>query len=212
MRQILIFLLLFSCGSGFAQEDSVAINQNVEEVKVMKNFARRYQSRLRVMRRVYPIALHAKEVLEEHQQELDGISRKRKRKRMGKKAHKSLKEEFEYNIKDLYIHEGVLLIRLVHRETGMTVAEIIEVFEGKTKRKWYSALARLGGQNLESEYDKKGDDYLTELIIQEIEAGSVSFNLEMKDVDKQAYKEGMKEYRSNVKKGKKRKRQAKRKK
>jgi hypothetical protein len=211
MHRILIFILLLSGGNLFAQEDSVAINQTVEEVRIMKNFARKYQSRLRVMRRVYPIALHAAEVLAEHQVELDGVTKKRKRKKMGKKAHKSLKEEFGYNIKDLYIHEGVLLIRLVHRETGMTVAEIIEAFEGKSKRKWYSALARMGGQNLEANYDPKGEDYLTELIIQEIEAESISFSLEMKDVDKKVYKDGMKTYRSNRKKGKKSKRKAKRK-
>lgn len=212
MYKILIFLLLFSGGNVFAQEDSIAFNQNVEEVKVIKNFAVKYQRRLSVMRRVYPLARHAADVLSEHQEELEGINKKRKRKKMGKKAHKSLKDEFGYNIKDLYIHEGVLLIRLIHRETGMTVADIIETFEGKTKRKWYSALARMGGQDLESKYDPKGEDYLTELIIEEIEAGLIYFSLEMKDVDKKAYKDGMKEYRQGRKNMRKWKREAKRKK
>jgi len=207
MNRIVLFLFLFSCGNLIAQKDSIAFVQDVDEAKVIENFARRYKNRLSVMRRVYPIALHAKEVLAEHQAEIEDISKKRKRKKAGKKAHKSLKEEFEYNIKDLYVHEGVLLIRLIHRETGMTVAEIIETFEGKTKRKWYSTLARMGGQNLESEYDPSGEDYLTELIIDEIEAGTISFNLEMKDVDKGDYKEGMKEYREARKRGRKLKRQ-----
>lgn len=210
MRRIFLFLLLFSSGSLFAQEDSISIHQEVEEAKVIQNFKHKYRHRLAVMRRVYPIALHAKEVLEEHQTEMNDISNKRKRKKAGKKAHKSLKDEFGYNIKDLYIHEGVLLIRLVHRETGMTIADIIETFEGKSKRKWYSALARMGGQDLESEYDPSGDDYLTELIIDEIEAGSIYFNLEMKDVDKKAYKDGMKKYRDGRKKARKWKREAKR--
>ena len=209
MRSVLLFLLLFSGGSSFAQQDSVSIHQDVEEAKVIKNFKYKYRSRLNVMRRVYPIALHAKEVLEEHQAEMDSISSKRKRKKAGKKAHKSLKEEFGYNIKDLYIHEGEVLIRLIHRETGMTVAEIIEVFEGKSKRRWYSALARMGGQDLESEYDPGGEDYLSELIIDELQAGTIYFSLEMKDVDKKAYKDGMKRYRDGRKKARKWKRESK---
>ena len=94
----------------------------------------------------------------------------------------------------------------------MTVADIIEVFEGKSKRKWYNALARMGGQNLEANYDPKGEDYITELIIQEIEAGTISFSLEMKDVDKKVYKEGMKAYRSDRKEGRKWNRKVKKKK
>ncbi|MFK7785922.1 MAG: DUF4294 domain-containing protein [Crocinitomicaceae bacterium] len=210
MQRVLLFLLLFSSVHLFAQGDSISIEQDVEEAKVIENFKLKYRSRLNVMKRVYPIALHAKEVLEEHQEEIDNISNKRKRKKAGKKAHKSLKEEFGYNIKDLYISEGVVLIRLIHRETGMTVAEIIEAFEGKSKRRWYSALARIGGQNLESEYDPSGEDYLTELIIDEIEEGTIYFNLEMKEVDKKVYKDGMKAYRDGKKTYRKRKRAKKR--
>ena len=199
MQKLVTFLALsFISFSGFSQADdttNIALNQQVEEVQIIQNFARRYQSRLAVMRRVYPLALNAKEIIREHQEELASISKKRKRKRLGKKTHKTLKDEFGYNIRDLYIHEGELLIRLIHRETGMTVADIIEVFEGKTRRKWYNGLAKLGGQNLEEEYDPHGKDYLTELIIDEIEAGTISFSFEMKDVDKDVYKQGLKDYR-----------------
>lgn len=197
-RLLTVFLIAFWCGNVIAQaEDSVALNQEIQEVQIMENFQRKYQRRLSLMRRVYPIALHAKKMVEEHEENLEGVTKKRKQKQLAKKTHKSLKDEFSYNIRDLYINEGELLIRLVHRETGMTVAEIIETFEGKASRKWYNGLAKLGGQNLESKYDPQGEDYLTELIIQEIEAGTVSFPLTMKNVDKQDFKDGMKQYRED---------------
>lgn len=214
MHRIVILLFIsFACGNLKAQaEDSIRLHQEIVEVKIMKNFERKYQQRLRLMKRVYPIALHAKKMVEEHEENLEGVTKKRKQKKLAKKTHKSLKDEFSYNIRDLYIHEGELLIRLVHRETGMTVAEIIETFEGKASRKWYNGLAKLGGQNLESRYDPDGEDYLTELIILEIEAGNISFPLEMKTVDKQEFKEGMKEYRENKKDIRKANRDAKKKK
>lgn len=197
-RLLTVFLIAFWCGNVIAQaKDSVALNQEIQEVKIIQNFQRKYQRRLSLMRRVYPIALHAKKMVEEHEENLEGVTKKRKQKQLAKKTHKSLKDEFSYNIRDLYINEGELLIRLVHRETGMTVAEIIETFEGKASRKWYNGLAKLGGQNLESKYDPGGEDYLTELIIQEIEAGTVSFPLTMKNVDKQDFKDGMKQYRED---------------
>ena len=199
MNQIFVAItfVLFSSWNLFSQaEDNTALDQEIEEVKIIQNFALRYNSRLSTMRRVYPIAISAKKTVEAHQEELEGITKKRKRKKLGKKTHKKLQEEFNYNIRDLYRGEGELLIRLVHRETGMTVADIIELFEGKTRRKWYNGLAKIGGQDLEKQYDPKGEDYLTELIIQEIEAGAISFSLKMNTVDKVAFKEGMAEYRT----------------
>lgn len=91
----------------------------------------------------------------------------------------------------------------------MTVAEIIETFEGKTRSNWYSGLAKLGGQNLEAEYDPEGEDYLTELIIEEIDAGTIPFSLETKYVDKEVFKEGMKDYRERRRAMRKRSRQSK---
>ena len=199
-RILTLLFISLACGNLLAQtKDSITLNQEIMEVQIMKNFERKYQYRLGLMRRVYPIALHAKKVVEEHEENLEGITKKRKQKKLAKKTHKSLKEEFGYNIRDLYINEGELLIRLVHRETGMTVAEIIELFEGKGSRKWYNGLAKMGGQDLESKYDPSGEDYLSELVIKEIEAGTISFSLEMKHVDKQVFKEGMKEYREDRK-------------
>ena len=213
-RIFAVIIVLFSCYSLSAQveDTTTSLNQEIEEVKIIQNFARKYQYRLGLMRRVYPIALRAQEIIEEHETKLASITNKSKRKRLGKQTHKKLKNEFNYNIRDLYIVEGELLIRLIHRESDMTVAEIIEVFEGKTRRKWYNGLARLGGQNLEDEYDPHGEDYLTELIIEEIEAGTISFSLKMKDVDKAEFKDGMKEYRSGRKAMRKNRRGSKRKK
>lgn len=215
MNQVfaVIIFSFFACGNLFSQvEDTTARLQQEEEVIILQNFAWRYQNRLGLLRRVYPLALSAKIIVEEHQEELVGITKKRKRKKLGKQTHKKLKEEFNYSIRDLYKSEGALLIRLVHRETGMTVAEIIELFEGKTRRKWYGGLAKLGGHDLETEYDPHGDDYLTELIIDEIEAGLIPFSLEAKYVDKTVYKEGMKEYRARRKAGRKNRRRSKKRK
>ena len=198
LRLVTIVSLVRSCQ--LHAQDSTAFQQEVEEVQVIRDFKFKYKRRLDLMRRVYPLALEAKVIVEQHQEELEGISKKRKQKKLGKETHKALKDEFGYNIRDLYVSEGELLIRLIHRETGMTVAEIIELFEGKSRSKWYSGLAKIGGQDLEAEYDPEGEDYLTELIIQEIEAETIPFSFESKYVDREVFKEGMRDYRERRKK------------
>ncbi len=193
-----------------AQEVDTLKQQQLLEVRIDENFDANYRQRLRQLRRTYPMALHAKSMIEEYEKELAKIEKRRKKKKYGKTAHKDLKEEFTFNIKDLYVGEGELLLRLIHRETGMTVSEIIKKYRGNGQNAIYGTMAKLWGHDLKSQYDPKGDDWITELIIYDIEHGHIPFDKEMKHVDKQAFKTGMKEYRTNKKNYKKQKRKAKR--
>jgi hypothetical protein len=110
-----------------------------------------------------------------------------------------LKDEFVFNIRDLYSSEGDLLMKLVYRETGMTVNQIIKKYRGGLQNSFYTGIAKLWGQNLNSTYDPTGDDWITEIVIQDIESGRISFNKEMKKMKKADYKESMAEYRQDKK-------------
>lgn len=191
---ILFFLLTPLLGLSQA-EDSLK-QQNLFEVRIDKDFDQKYRRRLRQLRRTYPMALHAKEMIKEFEEELARIERKRSKKKYGKAAHRELKSEFSFNIKDLYVSEGDLLLRLIHRETGMTVSEIIKKYHGKTQHGVYAAMAKLWGHNLKEKYDPSGDDWLTELIIKDINDGHIPFDKSMNKLDKEGYKKGMKSYRA----------------
>jgi len=202
------------CGVAFSQEDLATMKaQQIPEMRADKNFARKYNNQLRLLRRTYPMALKAKELIQEYEADLAEIDKKRKQKKYGREAHKDLKEEFSYNIRDLYESEGDLLMKLVHRETGMTVRQIIEKYKGDLSSGLYDGIAKIWGHDLDDTYDpndEKSDDWITELVIQDILAGRVDFNSEMRKMSRDEYKDSMDKYRSGRKESKKKVRSLKR--
>lgn len=197
-----------------SQEDlTTVMQQNIPEMRADKNFARKYNQKLRLLRRTFPMALKAKELIDEYEADLAGIEKKRKQRKYGREAHKDLKEEFMYNIKDLYQSEGKMLMQVIHRETGMTVHEIIERFRGDLSSDVYDGMAKIWGNDLDATFDPKNpdnDDWITELVIQDILAGRVEFDLEMRKMTKDEFKVSMEEYRDARKDSRKRSRNAKR--
>ena len=201
MLRIIILLVILSFSNViFCQETaSIVKEQDIAVMHVDKNFNAKYQRQLVLLKRTYPMALKAKSLIDEYEADLAKISKKRKQKKYGKNAHADLKDEFLFNIKDLYTSEGDLLMKLVYRETGMTVNEIIKKYRGGVQNTIYTGMAKLWGQDLNATYDPNGEDWITEVVINDIETGKISFDKEMKKLDKAGYKESMIEYRQDVK-------------
>jgi hypothetical protein len=195
------------------QKDSTLATLKVKdlpEVYTDKNYYSKYQRELARVRKIYPYALHAAELLDKFDAELGLINSKRKKKKYNKFAHKTIKADYEYVIRDMYTSEGVLLMKLIHRETGLTAEEIIKRYRGKIRGELYDQLGKIWDQDLNIKYDPTGVDALTEKIIQDIENDTVSFEKEAKKVTKEEYKEGMKAYKERKKLAKKLAKQKKR--
>lgn len=184
--------------SAFSQKDTVRIVRQLESVNIYKDkYA--YWREVERVRKIYPYALHAAELLDKFDAELGQINSRRKKKKYGKEAHKVLKTDYNYVIRDLYRSEGVLLMKLIHRETGLTATEIIKKYRGKINSELYDQLGKIWDQDLDVKYDPTGTDWLTEQIILEIENEILEFTPEAQMVTKEKYKENMKQYRSDRK-------------
>lgn len=195
----LSFLLAITMsGFSFGQQKDTTVVTKLGEVNIYKD-KNAYKRELERVRKIYPYALHAAELLDKFDEEMGQINSKRKKKKYSKKAHKVLKTDYNYVIRDLYRSEGILLMKLIHRETGMTASEIIKKYRGKFSSELYEQLGKLWDQNLEVKYDPLGADKLTESIILEIENEMVAFDNEAKMVTKEDYKAHMKIYRSEKK-------------
>jgi len=204
MLRIIILLVMANFSSLIYGQETASIEkqQQIIEMRVDKNFNAKYKNQLRLLKRTYPMALKAKSLIDDYEADLAELNKKRQKKKYGKEAHTELKDEFVFNIRDLYTTEGDLLMKLVYRETGLTVNEIIKKYRGGFQNTFYSGIAKLWGQNLNSKYDPAGDDWITEVVIQDIESGRISFNKEMKKMDKADYKESMADYRQGKKEAK----------
>jgi hypothetical protein len=206
LRFLLLTIGFLSSTSLFAQNEKV---KELEEAKVDTDFLNKYNATLRRMRRVYPLALEAAKLVRELDQELASVDSKRQKRKITKTYSKELKESYLYAIKDLYIEEGVLLMKLIHRETGKTVAEIVASYRGRVKSEFYDQLGRIWKQDLDATYDPKLD-WITEMIIKQIYANEITFDFTLKKPTKEEYKKSMKVYRADRKAAKKLIRQRKR--
>jgi hypothetical protein len=200
----LIFTIFFFNLSFYSQEnDSIPLKyQDLDDVYTNKNYWKQYNYYLNQIRKVYPLALYAAKKIKEIDEELALIESKRKKKKVGKEANKELKIEFTYVVSDLYTSEGNMLMKLIHRETGMTVAEIIEKYRGKFKAELSDNLGKIWDQDLNLKYDPK-KEWILENVIKDIHKKKVAFDLEPKIVSKEEYKDGMKQYRIDKKEAKK---------
>lgn len=206
MKVYLSAFFLFTISFYYSQveEDSTKFRyQDIQEVYTDKDFFSKYNRILRRIRKVYPLALYAAEQIKELDEELMRIDKKRKKKKLTKEVNAALKDDFYYVIRDMYVEEGKLLMKLIHRETGMTVREIIKKYKGGFKAELNETLGKLWEQDLDATYDPKEEDWIVEIVIQDIKSGKVRFDQEPQKITKEEYKENKKQYKIDKKAAKK---------
>ncbi len=135
--------------------------------------ARRNAKLVYNVKKVYPYAKLAGIKLMEYEEILKNAKNDAERKRLMKQAEEELKEEFEDDIKKLTFKQGIILIKLVDRETGNSSYVLIQELRGKFMAFFWQAFARLFGYNLKSEYDPDGEDKEIEEIVVMIENGQL---------------------------------------
>ena len=189
MKYSLILIFCFLAKINFGQKvEPIQLEANLNAVEVDLNFNRKYKAALRRLRRVYPMALQAKYFMVEFEKDVENANTRRKKKKLGNKAHSQLKDEFLYSIKDLYTKEGLLLMKLIHRETGMTVQEIIKTYKNGFQSSLYANLGKIWEQDLDAKYDPYGEDWIVELVIKDIIAKRVEFDWETNPLTRSDYK------------------------
>jgi hypothetical protein len=134
---------------------------------------RRWNVLIKRVNKVYPYAKAAGDLMHEYEDELAKLETKKDRKEYLKLAEADLKAQFEGDITDMTISEGIILIKLIDRETGDCSYELISELRGSFSAFMWQSLARLFGHNLKSEYDGEGDDAAIEEIVSEIEMGII---------------------------------------
>jgi hypothetical protein len=143
-------------------------------VKVInKRDAARYDRLVYNVKKVYPYARLAGEMLKNYKEILDTIPTEKARKAFIKRAEKDLEDRFGEEIKGLTFSQGKILIKLVYRETGNSTFDIVKELRGGFSAFIWQTLARIFGYNLKIQYDPGGSDQAIEQIVLMIEAGAL---------------------------------------
>ena len=118
--------------------------------------------------KAYPFATLAADKLTEINKELEGIKSKRKRRKHIKKIQKYMEGEFTDQLKKLTRTEGRILIKLVHRQTGETMYELIKEYRSGWQAFWYNSTANMFRLSLKKEYrpEELALDFIVEDILQ----------------------------------------------
>ena len=183
---ILIFLSSFPVIYS-QEEDSIMGIFPLKGVEVKDpSYERQYKYTLEQVRKIYPYALYAKSLLDRYNEDIKELTKERQLKKYGKTALEKLKEDFEFTLRNMYTSEGNLLMKLVNRETGITVYDIINKYRGKGAAGFYNVIGKLFDQDLKVTYDKK-KDWLIERVLQDIFAGKYSL-YEMDLLTKEKFK------------------------
>jgi len=206
IKYILVFLtftVVHLSNGQVHRTDSNIVYRELNEFVVDRDFQKHYFLELKRMKKVYPMALKAKAIMDEYEEDLQQLNTKRQQKRYSKKMNKFLKKEFSYSIRDLYVSEGKLLLQLIHRETGYTVDEILALYTTNTQAFMYRRMAKFFNYDLHSKYDPIGTNRITEIILNDIFTEKIEFNVEMHKMEKEEFKKSKKEYKQAKKKYKK---------
>jgi len=209
-----LFITLFAPCSVLAQqeEDSLIYGTIVKRAVEIKDpkFMSQYNYMLKKMKRIYPLATHAQGLLDQYEKDIQTLDKKRQIKKYGKTAHKKLMDDFEYIIRDMYVSDGQLLTKLIHRQTGLTIHEIVKKYRGGATAAWYQGMGKLFDQNTKTKFEPEGKDWMIELIAKEIEEGKHK-TIPFKYLSKEAFKAKTKAEKKQSKEGKKKSKEAKKK-
>ena len=111
--------------------------------------------------------------LKQYNDLLDTIKDETVKKAKLKQAEEDIKSQFTDEIEDMTHFQGVICLKLIYRETGVTSYEIVKELRGSIRAVFWQTIARIFGNNLKVEYDPLGEDKAIEEIVQQIESGKL---------------------------------------
>jgi hypothetical protein len=134
---------------------------------------RRYRRMILNIKKAYPYARIAGVRLKELDDHLVTLDSEKERKEYIDLAEKEIMTEFEKDVRHLTVTQGIILVKLIDRETGRTSYQVIKELKGGFTAFFWQGIARIFGNNLKTEYDPADQDKVMEDIVLGIEAGFI---------------------------------------
>lgn len=127
---------------------------------------RKYYKTVYNFNKVYPYALVGRKMMAQVDSTLAAdVSKRSERTRYIKDVEKELLRMFEKDIRHMTISQGLVLVRLVDRECGLSAFDIIKTYESGFAANFWQLVAKLFSQNLKTRYDPKGEDRQLEELV-----------------------------------------------
>ncbi len=165
-------------GIGYVIGNDTVIHRDIKEVWVYPRrefksprFERQYNRLVQRVKKVYPYAKKASQLLALYEPEYLQLKTDRQKRKLINKVEDQLMGQYKEEFKKMSINDGKVLIKLIDRQTGRTGYDIIKDFKGGFVAAFWQGIARLFRNNLKDEYDPYGEDVLIEEIVTLVELG-----------------------------------------
>jgi hypothetical protein len=115
----------------------------------------------------YPYAKLASERLTALNRGMNSLKTNKDKKKYFKIIEDYLSNEFEEKLKKLSRKQGQILVKLIHRQTGITTYDLVKSLKSGWKAFWSNTTAKMFDLNLKMEYQpyQSNEDYLIETIL-----------------------------------------------
>jgi hypothetical protein len=134
---------------------------------------KKWRKMIRDIKKVYPYAKLAGVKLRHCEAQLALPENKGRKAELMRNVEREIKAEFEDDVRDLTWTQGVILLKLIDRETTHSSYEIVKDLRGSLSAFFWQSIARLFDVSLKTEYDPQKEDRLIEEIVQKIERGEL---------------------------------------
>jgi hypothetical protein len=118
----------------------------------------------RWVKKALPYAKLAAFRLQMMEDNLNLLTSEKEKKRYIKECEKSIKQQFMDDLKNMYVMEGKILLKLIHRETGKTSFDIMKNYGGTLETVFYQAVAKTYDADMKTTYDPVIDYQIEEII------------------------------------------------
>ncbi len=165
---------------GVIQEGDTIIHQNIKEIVIVperhfesKRMQRKYNRYVQKVKKVYPVAVEAKELLKKYEPIYYQLEDKGDKRRLMKNLEKELLAKHKDELKKWSISDGRILLKLINRETERTPYSLIQAFRGDFSAFFWQGMAKIFRNDLKAGYDPDGEDAWLEEIVALIELGYI---------------------------------------
>ena len=134
---------------------------------------KRYNRLVYNVKKTLPIAKMVNAIIAETYEILEQLPDKKAKDKHIREVEKSIRQQYEPEMRKLTYSQGKLLIKLIDRECNQSSYEIVKAFFGPAKAVFYQIFAFTFRASLKKEYKPETDDRLIERVVRQVEAGQL---------------------------------------
>ncbi len=132
-----------------------------------------YWRTVRDVKKCLPYAKMITKDMEYADEQLALLPDHKSRKKWWRSYERHLFKKYEKDFRGMYASQGMMLMKLMDRETDRTSYELIKQYRGKASANFWQFVAKLFKNDLKEEYDASDKDRITERVINLVEAGQL---------------------------------------